>query len=165
MDPRTVRPTNRVDNDPLNFEEKLVRSLSSPLKRAVAWHLLKWRGVEFPASVPFGEGLRLAHGAAGLVVHESTRIGARVKIFQNVTIGRGDQYLYRDQLPTGGGITIGDDVVIGAGAVILFKAGQNITIGNGAIIGANAVITRDVPAGEVWAGAPARRVNVNPNRT
>ncbi len=43
---------------------------------------------------------------------------------------------------------------IGAGAVIL----PGITIGEGAIIGAGAVVTRDVPAGETWAGNPARKL-------
>jgi acetyltransferase-like isoleucine patch superfamily enzyme len=43
---------------------------------------------------------------------------------------------------------------IGAGAVIL----PGITIGAGAAIGAGAVVTRDVPAGETWAGNPARKL-------
>jgi acetyltransferase-like isoleucine patch superfamily enzyme len=43
---------------------------------------------------------------------------------------------------------------IGAGAVIL----PGITIGEGAMIGAGAVVTKDVPAGETWAGNPARRL-------
>lgn len=44
---------------------------------------------------------------------------------------------------------------IGAGAVIL----PGVTIGEGAMIGAGAVVTRDVPAGETWAGNPARRID------
>jgi UDP-2-acetamido-3-amino-2,3-dideoxy-glucuronate N-acetyltransferase len=43
---------------------------------------------------------------------------------------------------------------IGAGAVIL----PGVTIGEGAMIGAGSVVTRDVPAGETWAGNPARRL-------
>jgi len=43
---------------------------------------------------------------------------------------------------------------IGAGAVIL----PGITIGEGAVIGAGAVVTRNVPAGEIWAGNPARQL-------
>ena len=48
--------------------------------------------------------------------------------------------------------TLGDDVVVGAGAKLLGP----ITIGNGARIGANAVVLKDVPAGEVHVGIPAR---------
>lgn len=51
-------------------------------------------------------------------------------------------------------IRIGDDVWIGAGAIVL----GGITVGDGAIIGAGSVVTHDVPAGEVWAGNPARRI-------
>jgi acetyltransferase-like isoleucine patch superfamily enzyme len=43
---------------------------------------------------------------------------------------------------------------IGAGAVIL----PGVTIGEGAVIGAGAVVTLDVPAGETWAGNPARKL-------
>lgn len=51
-------------------------------------------------------------------------------------------------------IRIGDDVWIGAGAIVL----GGVTIGDGAVIGAGAVVTHDVPAGERWAGVPARRM-------
>lgn len=43
---------------------------------------------------------------------------------------------------------------VGAGAVIL----PGVTIGEAAVIGSGAVVTKDVPAGETWAGNPARRL-------
>lgn len=49
-------------------------------------------------------------------------------------------------------VTIGHDVWIGHGAVIM----PDVTIGNGAIVGANAVVTRDVPAYAIVAGVPAK---------
>lgn len=51
-------------------------------------------------------------------------------------------------------VTIGHDVWIGHGAVIM----PGVTIGNGAIVGANSVVTRDVQPFEIVAGVPARRL-------
>jgi phosphonate metabolism protein (transferase hexapeptide repeat family) len=53
-------------------------------------------------------------------------------------------------------VTIGNDVWIGHGAVIL----PGVAIGNGAVVGANAVVTRDVPAFAVVAGVPARIIRL-----
>jgi acetyltransferase-like isoleucine patch superfamily enzyme len=54
-----------------------------------------------------------------------------------------------------GDVRIGDRVSIGANCTIL----PGVSIGDGAILGAGSVVTRDVPAGEFWAGVPARRVS------
>ena len=51
-------------------------------------------------------------------------------------------------------VVIGDDVFIGAGAIIL----PGVTIGEKSIIGAGSIVTKSVPACEVWAGNPARFV-------
>lgn len=53
-------------------------------------------------------------------------------------------------------VTVGNDVWIGHGAVIM----PGVTIGNGAVIGANSVVTRDVGPFEVFAGVPARRLKM-----
>jgi virginiamycin A acetyltransferase len=57
-----------------------------------------------------------------------------------------------------GGIEIGDDVWIGANAVILDGA----RIGRGAIIGAGSVVSGSVPEYEIWAGVPARKIGERP---
>lgn len=49
---------------------------------------------------------------------------------------------------------VGNNVSIGSNATIL----GNITIGDGALIGAGSVVTKNVPAGEVWAGNPAKKL-------
>lgn len=52
------------------------------------------------------------------------------------------------------GIVLGDDVWLGAGVTLL----PGITVGQGAVIGAGSVVTHDVPAYEIWAGSPARKI-------
>lgn len=70
-------------------------------------------------------------------------IGDNVTIFQHVTIAESDKNKIT---------IIEDNVMIGAGAVIL----NNAHIGKGAKIGANAVVLTDVPAGCTAVGNPAR---------
>jgi serine O-acetyltransferase len=147
--------------DPVNFQERLVRARNVPVVGRFIRMLVKLYGIDLPRSVD-ASTLRLPHGSVGLVVHESTTLGRDVKVFQGVTLGRSDQYLSRDRLRSGGGIVIGDDVVIGAGAVVLFRSGETVTIGERAVIGANAVVTADVPPGEIWAGNPARKIRDRP---
>ena len=52
------------------------------------------------------------------------------------------------------GVQIGSNVWLGAGVVVL----PGTSIGSDAVVAAGAVVTRDVPAGEIWAGIPARRI-------
>ncbi|MBO6082607.1 MAG: acyltransferase [Bacteroidales bacterium] len=51
-------------------------------------------------------------------------------------------------------IVIGDDVLIGARCIIL----KGVHIGARSIVGAGSVVTGDIPAGEIWAGNPARKI-------
>jgi serine acetyltransferase len=93
----------------------------------------------------FGQQLYLPH-PYGIVVHARVRIGECCTIFQNVTLGEDHR---RPGVPT-----LGDDVIVGAGAAILGL----VTVGDGARIGANAVVIADVPPGAVAVGVPARIV-------
>jgi serine O-acetyltransferase len=101
-------------------------------------------GAVIPCSTEIGEGTVLAHGGLGNVFHPQARIGKRVLIAHNVTIGG-------KSTRAGGVPVIGNDVYIGAGARIL----GNIEIGNDSLIGANAVVVASVPPGSMVVGVPA----------
>lgn len=81
------------------------------------------------------------------MVHPKAIIGENCKIFQGVTIGS----KWSNASCLGEAPHIGNNVMIGAGAVIL----GNISIGDNAIIGANAVVTHSVPANSLAVGVPA----------
>lgn len=78
--------------------------------------------------------LNLPHRLNGIVIGRNVIIGDNVTIYQHVTIAEAD--------PSKKTI-IGDNVMIGAGAVIL----RNVVIGNNVKIGANAVVLNDIPQG------------------
>ncbi len=91
-------------------------------------------------------------GEGGLLIGEYTLIGPGVSIlsaghnFDDLSTPIQQQKLTYDR------IVIGRDVWIGAGAIVL----QGVTIGDGAVVASGALVTRDVPAGAVVAGHPAR---------
>jgi len=100
-------------------------------------------GADIPINCQLGGGLSIPH-PNGIVIHPQASIGVNCLIHQQVTIGvkRGSE-----QPPI-----IGAHVDIGAGAKII----GNICIGNDALIGANAVVVKDVEAGAIVAGIPAK---------
>ena len=101
----------------------------------------------YNCSIPYqcsiGKGSFFAHGGIGVVLHPNTKIGKNVLIGQNVTIGGS----FESTVPT-----IGDNVWIGPGARIL----GGITIGQNSIVGANAVLRKNVPKNSVVGGVPAK---------
>ena len=87
--------------------------------------------------------------AVGVVIGETAIIGDDVVIYQQVTLG-GVSTSHGKRHPT-----IGNNVVVGAGAKVL----GNITIGDGAKIGANSVVVKDVPKSATAVGIPARIIS------
>lgn len=124
--------------------------------------LLQLFGIDVPKNVMIGRDLELHHATSGLVIHPDTVIGDRVTLLQNVTVGRADPWI-----PVGDAgpavIELRDDVILGAGAVVLTAAGTRLVVGEGTIVGANAVLTRSTGRREVWAGNPAKKVRDRPD--
>lgn len=102
-------------------------------------------GIEIHPGAKIHKGLFIDHGM-GVVVGETTVIGENVTLFQGVTLGgTGKETGKRHP-------TIGNNVVVGAGAKVL----GNIIVGNNVNVGANAVVIRDVPNDCTVVGVPGR---------
>lgn len=140
----------------MDIYTRLATLRRKPLIGKPAYYLLKLLGAEIPPSVTISEGFELAHGGFGVVVHSKTSIGARVKLYPGVTLGRADIYLPADQSRFEG-IVIEDDVILSPGCKVLCKTGV-LTVRRGSVIGANAVLLESTGENEIWAGNPARCV-------
>ncbi|QDB78724.1 serine O-acetyltransferase [Georgenia sp. 311] len=102
-------------------------------------------GIEIHPGAVLGRRLFIDHGM-GVVIGETAVVGNDVVMFHGTTLG-GRSMTKGKRHPT-----IGDRVVIGAGAKVLGP----ITVGDDAQIGANAVVVHDVPDGAVSVGVPGR---------
>jgi len=117
------------------FAHILWRSRLKLLARLYANWVRTATGVEIHPGARIGRRFFIDHGM-GVVIGETTVIGDDVMIYHDVTLGA-RTFENGKRHPT-----IGDSVIIGAGARVL----GNVSVGTGARISANTVVTRDVPA-------------------
>ena len=111
-------------------------------------HVMRFlTGIEIHPGAKIGPRFFIDHGM-GVVIGETSEVGADVTLYHGVTLG-GTSLEKGKRHPT-----VGDCVVVGAGAKILGA----ITIGEGSRIGANAVVVKSVPANSVVVGVPGQVV-------
>ena len=112
-------------------------------------HLGRWlTGIEIHPGAKIGSCVFIDHGM-GVVIGETAEVGDGCTIYQGVTLGGTTLYRGEKRHPT-----LGDGVVVGAGAKVL----GGFKVGDGARIGSNAVVVKEVPAGATVVGIPGRIV-------
>lgn len=108
-------------------------------------HISRWlTGIEIHPGARIGRRCFIDHGM-GIVIGETAEIGDDVLMYQGVVLG-GTSLEKKKRHPT-----IGNHVVLGAGATVLGP----ITVGDGARIGAGSVVIKPVPPGATVVGVPA----------
>lgn len=113
--------------------------------RAISQLTRFFTGIEIHPGAQIGKGLFIDHGM-GVVIGETSIVGNNVTLFQGVTLGgTGKETGKRHP-------TLGDNIVVGAGAKIL----GNIEISSNSYIGANAVVLKHVPQNTTVVGVPGR---------
>lgn len=130
------------------FSHTLYKSGLRTLPRFISQIARFFTGIEIHPGAEIGKGFFIDHGS-GVVIGETTKIGENVTLYQGVTLGgTGKEKGKRHP-------TIGNDVLVGAGAKVL----GSITIGNDSKIGAGSVVLKDVPENSTVVGIPGRIIH------
>ena len=129
------------------LSHKLWKSGFKLIARSISQIVRGITGIEIHPGATIGHNFFIDHGM-GVVIGETAEIGDCVTLYHGVTLG-GTSLQKTKRHPT-----IGDHVVIGAGAKVLGA----ITIGNNSRIGANAVVVKSTPPDSVVVGVPGQVV-------
>lgn len=113
-------------------------------------------GVEIHPAARVGKGFFIDHGM-GVVIGETTEIGDNVTLYHGVTLGGSTVFSKKGKNTNKRHPTLGNNVIVGAGAQILGP----IKIGNDVKVGANAVVLKDVEPFQTVVGVPAHHVEKN----
>ncbi|NJL87769.1 MAG: serine O-acetyltransferase [Leptolyngbyaceae cyanobacterium SM1_1_3] len=129
--------------------------LGLPLVPRLMSHVARFlTGIEIHPGATIGRGVFIDHGM-GVVIGETAIVGDYGLIYQGVTLGGTGKEIGKRHP------TLGDNVVVGAGAKVL----GNIQIGDNARIGAGSVVLREVPSDCTVVGVPGRIVHRSGERS
>ncbi|MFD9700622.1 acetyltransferase [Lentzea sp. NPDC059081] len=117
----------------------------------------RWATIVHPAAVTSGASLGAGTVLlAGVVITTPLSVGRHVVAMPHVLITHDDEVsdgvTFAGRASLGGGVFVGESAYLGQGAMVR----EGVKIGAGAVVGMGAVVLQDVPAGETWAGVPAR---------
>ena len=118
--------------------------------RMISQHSVRKTGIEIHPGAEIGRRFFIDHGT-GIVIGETTIIGDDVTIYQGVTLGGTGKDVGKRHP------TIGNNVLIGAGAKVLGP----VTVGDNTNIAAGAVVLDKIPENSTAVGVPARVVRRN----
>ena len=135
----------------------LTKLYSVPMIGKICQKINSLIGCNIPIEVHIGSNVVFVHNAIGTVIHEKTFISDNVKIYQDVTIGRGD--IWKDPDDDFKGFIIDEGAILCAGAKIISSHGK-LRVGRNTVIGANAVLTKSTGDNEIWGGIPAKRLKL-----
>lgn len=144
------------------FHAMVYHKLAAFFYRHKLFFLARWvsqicgrrTGIEIHPGAKIGEGLFIDHGH-GVVIGETAVIGDNCTIYHQVTLGGTGHEKNAKRHPT-----IGNNVLIGAGAKILGP----VTVGDNAMIGAGSIVLSDVPENSTFTGIKARMVKQDGQR-
>jgi acetyltransferase-like isoleucine patch superfamily enzyme len=158
-------PHPRVEVHPSRGPRNSLRYFGRDVSRwRVAWNvawlnggkLVPWFGLK--AWMARRSGARIGRAVSlGMACQLDVLFPQRITIGDDAIVGYNTTVLchgYTHGSYQLGDVSIGARASLGANCTVL----PGVAIGEGAVVGAGSVVTRDVPAGEFWAGVPARRV-------
>ena len=97
----------------------------------------------------------------GTMIDMGAILGGRAKVGRNSHIGAGAVLAGVIEPPSATPVVIGDNVLVGANAVVL----EGVQVGDNAVVAAGAIVTEDVPPGAVVAGSPAKIIKMKDAKT
>ena len=124
------------------------------IARYVSQRSSRKTGIEIHPGATIGEGLFIDHGH-GVVIGETAVVGDNCTLYHQVTLGGNGRERHSKRHPT-----VGNNVLIGAGAKILGP----VTIGNNSMIGSGSVVLGDVPPNSTVTGIKARVIKTDGER-